>query len=194
MQKVFTCAVLALFFALASLGAQAQTLKIGYTNPARVLPLMADFDVAKKDLESYAKLLEKQATSKQEELQTKFQRYQEEASDLPPIVRQEREKELNQLNQSLQEFQQKAEQDLMQKEQKLLEPIYGKIAKAIEEVAKEGNYTLILNEMDGTRSSVVLYASESIDITEKVAVKLGIDPAKLKEAAAAQEAATGGNE
>jgi len=59
---------------------------------------------------------------------------------------------------------------LQKKEQSLLQPIIDKAKNAINEVAKEGSFTYILDSSVG----VVLYSVESDDILPLVKKKLGL--------------------
>jgi outer membrane protein len=83
------------------------------------------------------------------------------------IVREDKEKEMNDLNQRIQDFQQTAGQGLQKKQQELLQPILEKIQNAIKEVAKENKFTYIFEVQ-----SLLYHSEESIDITSMVKTKL----------------------
>jgi len=86
-------------------------------------------------------------------------------------VRAEKEQELQGLQQSLQKFQQDAEQSITRKQQELYQPLYEKIQNAIDKVAEENGYTHVL------RAEALLYISDEKtgDISEKVLNKLGVE-------------------
>ena len=86
-------------------------------------------------------------------------------------VRAEKEQELQGLQQSLQKFQQDAEQSIARKQQELYQPLYEKIQGAIDKVAAENGYTHIL------RMEALLYIAdeETGDISELVLNKLGVE-------------------
>ncbi|WP_035755799.1 OmpH family outer membrane protein [Hugenholtzia roseola] len=160
-------------------GANAQnTLKIGYTSATQILVLMPEFKVKQSELESYNKVLDGQLAAKQKEFQTKYEEYEKTRAQNPPVVNQQKENELRQLQQSFTDMQQQFQNDLAEKERALLEPLFGKIQDAINEVAKENQYTLVLNAFDGTNNPNILYAAEGIDITPLVLKKLGVEPPK----------------
>jgi outer membrane protein len=175
MKKIFFFIAISLTFFAASTFAQG--VKIGYTSASQVLPQMTEFKGIQTELETYSKVLETQAKAKQDEFQRKLAEYEKVANDLSQIMRTQRENELRQLQQSLQEFQQSAQKDLQEKEKVLLEPVYEKVNKAINDVAKENGYSFIFNAFDGTGTSNLLYANEDGDITPLVLKKLGITPA-----------------
>ncbi len=59
-------------------------------------------------------------------------------------------------------------QDIQEKRNKLLEPIYTSVNEAIEAVAKEKGYTFVFDQQ------VLLYGEESENLTEAVKAKLGM--------------------
>jgi outer membrane protein len=85
------------------------------------------------------------------------------------IVRADKEKEIQGLQQRIQEFQQTAGEQLQAKQNELFKPIYDKVTKAIQDVAKENKFTYIFDV-----NSVLYYSEESIDITSMVKAKLAI--------------------
>jgi outer membrane protein len=70
----------------------------------------------------------------------------------------------------IQEFQQNSERDFEQKQHRLFAPIMEKATNAINEVAKENNYSYIFDTAAGT----LLFANESDDILELVKRKLNL--------------------
>ncbi len=156
--------------------AQTATLKIGYTSAAQILPAMPEFKLKQTELQSYSKVLEDELKKRQEEIQAKMKELEEKGNTMIPVVIQEREKEIRALQQGIYEFQQTAELDLQKKEKELLDPLYDKVQTAIDAVAKEGAYTLIMNGTDGSGGSTILYADPSLDVTDIVLKKMGITP------------------
>ena len=56
-----------------------------------------------------------------------------------------------------------------------MEPVYAKVGKAIEEVAKENAFTFVLNQQIGGLD-VILYGDPSADISDLVLKKMGVTP------------------
>jgi outer membrane protein len=160
---------------LAATSAQAQApLKIGYTSVEYVLSQMPESKQIESDLKAYNSQLEAQLKSKYTEYQTKGEAYQKGASTMTDVVRADKEKELQNLQQSIQEFQRSAEQSLQQKQQTLLKPALDKLQKTIDAVAEENGYTYVLNS-DGA-SPVLLHGPKEGDISDLVLKKMGITP------------------
>ena len=101
---------------------------------------------------------------------TTFADYQNTAESLDELTRQDKEVEIKNLQQRIQNFQQSAQQTLQDEEIKLLEPVMAKARKAIEDVATEGNYTYIFDQSNGT----ILYAKESENVLDLVKKKLNL--------------------
>ena len=167
MKKVLklTLAVVCVMF-YTSLFAQ----KIGYINTDEIITNMKETHDAYTQLEAYAKDLQAQAETIQVEFNNKYQEFQKGYDTMSDAVKQLKEKELTDLNTRIQEFQQVAQQDLQNKENELLAPIYEKVKNTIDEVAKAGGYTLILP------GGALIYVdpAQVKDIASEVKAKLGI--------------------
>ena len=166
MKKVLklTLAVVCVMFST-SLFAQ----KIGRISSQEVVVNMAEYKEAQTQLEALAKDLQAQIETIQVEMNTKIQEYQKGAETMTDAVRQLKEKELNDLNTRLQEFNQVAQQELQKKEQELMEPIIKKANEAITEGSKAGGYTVIFE----TGSMIYFDEAQVKDITPEVKAKLG---------------------
>lgn len=146
--------------------------KIGYTNADAILSALPEAKTIEAELKAYQTQLSNQLNTMKKDFETKFAAYQKEAQNLAPTIREARERELQSLNQQMQEFEEKASADLQKKNLTLLEPVYDKIQKAIDEVAKAEGFTFILSS-DASGFPIILYANEESNITNKVIVKLG---------------------
>jgi outer membrane protein len=88
------------------------------------------------------------------------------------VVKASKEKELNDLNTRIQEFQQQAQTDYQKKTAELSKPVYDKAKQAIDVVAKENGFKYALD----TSTGIVLYGDPADDIMALVIKKLGITP------------------
>jgi len=167
-------AAVVLTFATATSALAQAPLKIGYTSVSYVLAQMPESKQIESQLKTYSAQLEAQMKTKYTEYQTKGEAYQKGASTMTDVVRADKEKELQNLQQSIQEFQRNADQSLQQRQQTLLKPALDKLQKAIDDVAKENGYTYVLNS-DGD-SPVLLHGPEDGNISDIVLKKMGITP------------------
>ncbi len=144
--------------------------KIAHVNLDSLITLLPESKDAQLKVQEYAKQLEQQVVAMQTELQGKYAEYQEKSKDLPELVRASKEKELNDLNQRIQDFQQQAQGDYQKKSAELSKPVYEKAKKAIDHVAKENGYKYVLD----TSTGIVLFSEPTDDIIALVIKKLGV--------------------
>lgn len=150
----------------------AQTkLKFGHVDSNALLQMMPERLNAQKALETHAKQLEETLGMMKTEFEKKYTEYVSTADSLSPLIRQTKEAELGELQQRIQAFQQKAQQELVQKENELLKPIVEKARKAIEEVGTENGYLYVFDIGSG---AILHHSSDSQDILPLVKAKLGI--------------------
>jgi outer membrane protein len=152
-------------------------IKIGYADVDYILSQMPETRQIEADLQAHSTQLQNQYQAKVQEFQTKLEKYQKEAPNMVDAVRQDKERELQQLEQNIQKFQQDAQNSIQKKQTDLMQPLYDKVGKTIETVAKELQYTYILSTGVGGLD-VILYASDEHDISDKVLSKMGITPKK----------------
>ncbi len=168
MKNVLKITVVGVAFVVSSFTASAQ--KVAHINLDSLITLMPESKVAQQAVQDYAKQLEQQVTAMQTELQTKYEAYQAGSKDMAEVVRASKEKELNDLNQRITDFQQQAQADYQKKSADLSKPVYEKAKKSIDQVAKDNGYKYVLD----TSTGLVLYSEPSDDIISLVIKKLGI--------------------
>jgi len=161
--------ILLSFLALLTTNSFGQN-KFGYIDSSELLSIMPEKKTAETELQDFAKSLESQLSAMQGEYQASVQDYQSNEATYTDLVKQDKIAEIQGLEQRIQSFQQNAQNALQQKEQELLEPILSKARIAIEDVAKEGNFTYIFDSSMGS----ILYADESENIMAFVKKKLGL--------------------
>lgn len=67
-----------------------------------------------------------------------------------------------------------AEAEIVTKREDLLEPILEKLQNAIDAVAEEKGYTIVLNQTNSSGVSTILYGPEEDDVTQAVLKKLNV--------------------
>ena len=148
---------------------EAVAQKFGHLDAQEVLLSLPERAEAQASIESAAGEYETEVARMQSELETKFADYQAKASTWPDAIRQQKERELQQLDAGLQEFGMTIQNDLAQMEQQLLSPMIERVRKAIEDVGKEQGYTYIFD----TSTNVTLYNGGE-DVSDLVKAKLGM--------------------
>jgi len=150
-----------------SFGAQAQ--KFGHIDAQSLLLSLPERVDAQQTIEAAAKEYETEMLRMQDELQTKYGEYQAKAATWPDAIRGQKEKELQALDQGLQEFSQTVQMDLARMEESLLTPMIEKVQVAIQEVGKAHGFTYIFDSSMGA----TLYNGGE-DVSGLVKTKLGL--------------------
>jgi outer membrane protein len=164
--------------------AQAQTQKIGYADTEYIFSQMPEMKQLENDLKTHGSQLENQLKAKVQEYQAKLAAYNNLPATTPDPIKKDKETELAQLQENIQKFQQDAQASIQKKQTDLMEPLYAKVHKNIEDVAKENGYSFIINSQLGAGADVLLYNDENFDISKLVLKKMGITPSTGTPAAA----------
>ena len=166
--KIFALAVLV----LSTVAVNAQTNpKFGYIDSNKLIEMMPGRETVEKQVQAYRKELESTIQTMLNEYQTKIQEYQANVGTMSEIIKKTREKEIQDLETRIQEFQSTADYDLQQKQAQLYNPLLEKAKKAIEEVAEENGYTYIFDSSIG----FLLYYEKGDNVMPLVKNKLGLE-------------------
>jgi outer membrane protein len=176
MKNISKLSLFAIFLLIfGNLSAQ-KVFKFGHIDSQGILQQMPDTKTAQATLEDEQKKIQEHLKTMQAEYQTKINEYMENenlAAAAPEkwtdLIKQEKESEIQSLQQRIQDFQGSAEKSLSDKQTQLYQPILDKVNKAIKDVAKEGKFTYIFDI-----NTVLYYSEESIDIAPQVKQKLGL--------------------
>jgi len=166
MKRIKSLSLIAIMILSTNIFAQ----KFGHINSNELLQAMPERSAIEKDVQKYAQELESQLSTMSKEYQSKVQDYQSKEATMTEAIKQDKIQEITNLEERISKFQKSAQQDLQEKEETLLKPIIDRAKKAIEEVAKENDYSYILDSGVG----VILYSKDSDDIMPLVKKKLGI--------------------
>ncbi len=147
----------------------AQELKFGHINVQQLIAALPEKQAADKAIQAEAKVLQDRRTIMQEEAERKFKEYLSQRETMPELVRATMEKEIQDIQQRLENYDMLAQQNLNKKQQDMYQPILEKIQKAIDEVGLEKGLVYIFD----VSSQVVLYHSTaSLDCEPLVKAKL----------------------
>ena len=151
------------FFPLALVAAD---FKIGYVNAVRVIEEAPQGVAALKKLESEFSQRDKELVALQSRIRQGEEELQKNAPTFKESDRRTREREILTLKRELKRATQEFREDYNLRRNEELAVLQQVVRKTILEIAKQDKYDLILHEG-------AVYASDSIDITEKVLRKLG---------------------
>jgi outer membrane protein len=175
MRKLVSLVVLSIAF----FAAQAQTTpatpvtKIGYVDVDYIFTQMPESKQIEAELKSTQTMLKNQIEGKSQEFQKKLADYNANLNTMLDAVRQNTERELRQMQENLQKLQEDAQSTIQNKNTQLMDPVFKKVSKAIEDVAVENQFTLILSTQIGGLD-VVLYGDQKLDVSDLVLKKMGI--------------------
>ena len=154
--------------AAASFSSYAQ--KTAFIDLDSLLSIMPEMTEAKKVSADHYKQLETTLTTMQKELNDKLAEYQANEKNYTDLIKNTKQKELQDLNQRIQDFQVQAQTDFQKKNDDLTKPINDKAKKAIEKVAKTKGYKMVIDSSVG----VLLYTEPADDIFNAVKAELGV--------------------
>jgi outer membrane protein len=164
MKKIFVIALAA--FATFTLSAQT----LGKVNFNELVMLMPEMDTAREAINASQKEAEETYSAMVEEYQGKMNQYQQKQATWTAAIRESKERELMEIQNRIQEFQQSISQELQQQQNQLTAPIQEKAAKAVNDIAKAKGITVLFDV------SQALYFDESkvIDLTADARKALNI--------------------
>ncbi len=146
--------------------------KIGYVNSQALLQELPAFKNAEANFENYRNQLQKKLEQKAQLLQSDVQAVQRKAEqgELSPVQQEQEGARIREEQTKLLQYEQEIGQQLATRQQEELQPIIDNVNNAIKSVAEADGFTYILD----TSIGVILYADETMDVTDKVKAKLGM--------------------
>lgn len=169
MRKIVIFTVLMLSMSIAAVG---QT--VGFVNTETILAEVPEYVQAQQQLERLKQQYEIQLQNEVKIIENLFSRYQSQKSTLGEMERQARENEIITKERAVKEKQQEIfgqEGVMAAKSKELMDPIMDVVQKAVDKVAQENGYLLIL---DLASLQGVIYKDAKVDLTPLVLKKLGL--------------------
>lgn len=162
MKRILILIFAGLFFC--SLNAQAAELKIGYVDLQKALNMSSAGKDAKEKIGQKVKTYEGTFQDKQKELKALKDELDKQTMLLSDDARSAKEREYQQKLKDFQRMTKDAEDELKQQDADFTRGILQDLLKVVKEYGKKEGYTVIFEPSE----SSLLYADESIDLTEKV--------------------------
>ncbi len=141
--------------------------KFGKVNTQTIMQALPDVAKANGELEALQKQKDNELKAMQDELNRKLDEYQKGQSTMNATAKQQKETELQGLNQKIQQAYQDGQLELQKKSNELMQPIVAKVRAAIDAVGKAGNYTYIFEE-----GAAIYTGSNVVDVTKEVQSKI----------------------
>lgn len=144
--------------------------KIVYVNSDSLLTKYQYFKDIKVKLETKTKAAQQDMAAKAQAFQREVAQYQQQQNTLPADQRAATEERLGRKDQELKTYQQNAGAALQNEQAQENEKLYDKIADYLKSYAKKKGYKMVLTYSKG--NSAILFADESLDVTNEVIVGL----------------------
>ena len=178
MKKIFVIAIASLM--AFSAGAQ----KIGRVNFNELVMLMPEMDAARETIAASQKEAEETYAAMVEEYQGKVSQYQQKNASWTAAIKESKEKELMDIQNRIQEFQQNISQELQQQQNQLVAPINEKANSTVQEIAKAKGIDILF---DATQA--IYFSDAVIDLTAEARKALNIPDSRTIESLQAELAA-----
>ena len=178
MKKIFVIAIASLMAFTA--GAQ----KIGRVNFNELVMLMPEMDAARETMAASQKEAEETYAAMVEEYQGKVSQYQQKSASWTAAIKESKEKELMDIQNRIQEFQQNISQELQQQQSQLVAPINEKANNAVKEIAKAKGIDVLMDA-----SQAIYFSDAVVDLTDEARKALGIPDSRTIESLQAELAA-----
>lgn len=156
-----------LLFSSAGLWAQG---KIAYVDTDELITAMPAYKTTQKSLETFQKKLVQELEEEKRAIAKYYTGVIEQVKQgtITPKQQQEAEAKLQKMQADLQLKTNQADQRLLDKEKSLTAPLYEQFEEALATVAKQNNYSYILDK------KLMLYAAGGIDATAQMKKQLGM--------------------
>lgn len=152
----------------------AQTLKFGHVDLQALVQLMPERATAEEEFNAFQADLEEILGEMQNDYQAKLAEFEKMGQEVSEIKRNAKVAEIQDIQQRIQNYQITAQQQINQKQNELLMPVFEKAENAIAEVAKEKGLIYVFDS--GQSNRTILYKSnQSLDVLPLVKAKLGIE-------------------
>lgn len=147
--------------------------KIGYVDSKVILDNLQDSKDAQTNLDAAVNKWKIELQGLNDSLALTKDDYEKKKLILTEKVRQQKEEEIKALEKRISDYRlQKFGEggEYFQKQNELMKPVQDRVFKAIQDVAKEGDYDFVF---DRSSQIMLLYMNTKYDLTQKVITKLG---------------------
>jgi outer membrane protein len=155
-------------------GLKAQQQRYGFVDTAYILDHMPDYKSAQDQLNESSAKWQSEIESIYIEIKNLHAKLRKDQVFLSPELKSKKEKEILEKEALAQKLQGKyfgSDGSLYKRRQDLVRPIQDDIYEAIKEIAKAGNYGMIIDKANGP---TIIYSNNKFDLSDKVLYKLGI--------------------
>ena len=147
----------------------------GVIDSKYILEKMSEYNDAQTNLDNLSKVWQEEIDNKMSDVDKMYRSYQAEKPMLSDEMRKKREDEIVAREKSAKDLQKQRfgyEGDLFKKRQELVKPIQDKVFNAVQKMASQKGYDLVLDKAGGV---TLFYADPKLDHSDDVLKILGIN-------------------
>ena len=148
---------------------KAQTLKFGHIDIQALMQVMPERATAEQEFNKFQSELEDILGEMQKDYQTKLGEFEKMGDEVSEIKKNAKVAEIQDIQHRIENYQVTAQQQLQQKNNELMKPVYDKATNAISDVAKEQGLIYVFET-----NSLLYKSNQSVDLLPLVKTKLGI--------------------
>ena len=123
-----------IFFIVTQISIYAQS-KVAHIDTQKLISEMPEVIAAQKQLEQLEKTYSTEIENTYKEFQTKAQTYSADAANQTDVTNQARQKELETMQQNINQYRETAAQDLQKKQMEMMKPLYDKAKSSLGSIA-----------------------------------------------------------
>jgi outer membrane protein len=160
---------------LVALNIAASAQHYGVIDSKYILEKMSEYKDAQTKLDNLSKVWQEEIDNKMSDVDKMYRSYQAEKPMLSDEMRKKREDEIVAREKSAKDLQKQRfgyEGDLFKKRQELVKPIQDKVFNAVQKMASQKGYDLVLDKAGGV---TLFYADPKLDHSDDVLKILGIN-------------------
>ncbi|WP_158624846.1 OmpH family outer membrane protein [Gynurincola endophyticus] len=149
-------------------GFEANAQKIGYISVNEVIMIMPETAKAQAQLEEFRNALIQSANDKETAFNASVEKFLADSLKMTEAQKTVKRQDLMKLQQELSQEDQRMQDQFQKKQQEVIAPIQAKALTTIQAIAKEGNYTYVLEK------EAMIVAPNADDLLPLVAKKLSV--------------------
>lgn len=165
----------------------AKAQKFAYVDTQYILDNLPEYTEAQGQLDDLSAQWQKEIEAKFAEVDKMYQDYQAQSVLLPDDLKKKKEQEIVDKEKEAKNLQKQRfgkDGDLFKKRQELIKPIQEKLYNAIQDIAVNNNYYIVL---DKAGAVTIMYANPKYDISDEVLDNLGASANRKGKSSSGQE-------
>ncbi|MCS7163033.1 MAG: OmpH family outer membrane protein [Bacteroidia bacterium] len=147
--------------------------KVGFVDSQAILEKLPEYKAAEQEIERLTQQWQKEIEDQYARIEQLFQQYREQEPLMSPEMKRRKQEEIEAEERKVRELQRRRfgpNGDLFKQREEKMKPILDRLQQAIQAVAQERRFSIILDRSAG---GVLLYGEAAYDVTDAVANRLG---------------------